>query len=193
MSQTSAQTTEVSITNAKSQSQASVESKSSTTRDGSSDSTSSISTSTIQVSSRTQQVVTTIVSVSGSSTVRNILTTSQVVAAETGSASSTGAPGLSGSSGSSGSSGLSSASKKIIGGVVGGVGGAILLGGLAVVVWRIWGRKRRSAYEDNDLIDSQQGSSGREKSSSVSGHTPFRSTLDQYHNPAGPVNTASNF
>ena len=110
------------------------------------------------------------------------------------SATGSSAASLSGSNSSGGSSGLSSTSKSIIGGVVGGIGGAILLGGLAVVVWRIWGRKRRSGgYNDHDPIDSQPGSSGHEKASSLNGNTPFRSTLDQYHNPAGPVNTASNF
>ena len=93
---------------------------------------------------------------------------------------------MSGSSGSSGGSGLAPSSKKIIGGVIGGVGGAILLGGLAIVAWRIWGRNRRSAGSDNDLME---GSSGREKASSVS--DPFRSNLDSHH--AAPVNTASNF
>jgi len=106
-------------------------------------------------------------------------------------AASSSVPGLVGSSGGSGSSGLSSSTKKVIGGVVGSIGGVILLGGIAVVVWRVWGRKRRSGYDDSDPIDSQPGSSGREKRSSVSGHSPFRSTLDQYHSQ--PVNTASNF
>ena len=104
---------------------------------------------------------------------------------------SSSVPGLVGSSGGSGSSGISSSTKRVIGGVVGGIGGFILLGGIAVVVWRIWGRKRRSGYDENDPMDSQPGSSGREKRSSVSGHSPFRSTLDQYHSQ--PVNTASNF
>lgn len=74
-----------------------------------------------------------------------------------------------------------------------GIGGAILLGGIAVVVWRVWGKRKHVSDDDRDLMDSQPGSSGREKRSSVSGNDPFRSTLDQYHNPAGPVNTASNF
>jgi hypothetical protein len=47
-----------------------------------------------------------------------------------------------------GSSGLSSKSKSIIGGVVGGIGGFVLLGGIALVCWRIWGRKRQ---QDDDL------------------------------------------
>ena len=158
----------------------------------------SISTTPSSISSRTgsitQQVVTTVVSVSGSSTISSVHTTSKVVAAASAAASS-GAPALSGSNGNSGSPGLSSKSKKIIGGVIGGVGGVILLGGLAVVAWRIWGRRRGSRYDDNDPMNPLPDASDREKTSSVSGRgqSPFRSTLDQYHNPAGPVNSASNF
>ena len=97
-------------------------------------------------------------------------TSSQVVAAASAAATSSGAHGLSGPNGGSGSSGLSSKSKSIVGGVVGGVGGAILLGGLAIVFWRVWGKNRRSHDGDNDLMDHQPG---HEKNSSVSGHSPF--------------------
>ncbi len=97
-------------------------------------------------------------------------TSSQVIAAALASATSSGSPGLNGSNGGSGSSGLSSKSKSVVGGVVGGVGGAILLGGLAIVFWRVWGKSRRSHGADNDLMDPQPG---QEKSSSVSGHSPF--------------------
>lgn len=78
-------------------------------------------------------------------------------------------------------------------GVVVGVGGAIVVGVLAVVAWRIWGRRgdTHGADDDDDLINGTAvGSASREKAPSPS--TPFRATLDQYHNP-GPVNAASNF
>ena len=122
----------------------------------------------------------------------SVQTTSKVIAAAS---ASSGAPGLSGNNGGSGGSpGLSTSSKKIVGGVVGGIGGAILLGGLAVVAWRIWGRSRRTNYEEDDPMNPHPSSSGHEKSSSSDRtHSPFRSTLDQYHSPAQPVNTASNF
>ena len=103
-------------------------------------------------------------------TFSSISTSSQVIAAALASAASSGAPGISGSNSGSGSSGLSSRSKSIVGGVVGGVGGAILLGGLAIVVWRVWGKSRRSHGADNDPMDPQPG---QEKSNSVSGHSPF--------------------
>ncbi|KAI4154624.1 MAG: hypothetical protein L6R39_001361 [Caloplaca ligustica] len=148
---------------------------------------------TKSVSSRTQQFLTTVVTVSGSSTHTNVFTTSGLVPVSTSTATSTKSPSLNAGDSDSSQSGLDSSQKRIVIGVVVGIGGAILLGGIAVVVWRIWGRKGHSNEEDNDLMDSHPGSSGREKRSSISGHSPFRSTLDQYHNHGGPVNTASNF
>jgi hypothetical protein len=122
--------------------------------------------------------------------VANVMTTTSTPAAATGTA------GLNADSSSSSgsSSGLSSSDKKIIIGVVVGVGGAIVLGVLGIVIWRIQ-KKRNEAYgdEDTDLMGGTAvGSGPREKASSPSGGTPFKSTLDQYHNP-GPVNAASNF
>ncbi|KAI4245053.1 MAG: hypothetical protein L6R40_002652 [Gallowayella cf. fulva] len=145
------------------------------------------------VSSRTQQFVTTVVTVSGSSTRTNVVTTSGLKAVSTFASTSTSAPSLNGNQSGSSKSGLDSSQKRIVIGVVVGIGGAILLGGIAVVAWRIWGRKGRAKDDDNDLMGSHPGSSGREKRSSISGQSPFRSTLDQYHNQHGPVNTASNF
>ncbi|KAL4873500.1 hypothetical protein BDV12DRAFT_160149 [Aspergillus spectabilis] len=106
----------------------------------------------------------------------------------------TKSPGLSGSSDDS-DSGLDSNQKKIIIGVVVGVGGAILIGAIGVVAWRL--RARRRNAQDDDVTDLMSGtavgSGVREKAPSpTAGGTPFRSTLDQYHNP-GPVNAASNF
>lgn len=103
-------------------------------------------------------------------------------------------PSLNGDKGSS-NSGLSSSDKKIIIGVVVGVGGAILLGVLGVVFWRIQ-KKRSDAFndEDDDLMGGTAvGSGPREKAPGpTQSGTPFKNTLDQYHNP-GPVNAASNF
>lgn len=98
------------------------------------------------------------------------------------------------SSGGSGSSGLSESSKKVVIGVVVGVGGAIVIGVIALVFWRVWGRRRnRDATDEDDLMSAGTavGAGSREKAASPAG-TPFKSTLDQYHNP-GPVNAASNF
>jgi len=108
---------------------------------------------------------------------------------------STESPGLSGSSSDDSDSGLSSGQKKTIIGVVVGVGGAILIGAIGVVVWRIRARRRAAGEDDAaDLMSGTAVGTGvREKAPSpAAGGTPFRSTLDQYHNP-GPVNAASNF
>jgi hypothetical protein len=113
-----------------------------------------------------------------------VLTTAGLVAVTTGLATSS--PGLGGSSESSGSAGLSSQEKKIIIGVVVGVGGFIILGGLALVAWRVGGRKKQPPHDDVPRTASPN------VQSSTSGPNVFKSTLDQYHTPAS-VNTASNF
>ncbi|KAI4162546.1 MAG: hypothetical protein LQ342_003777 [Letrouitia transgressa] len=146
-------------------------------------------------SSTIEQVILVTVTI-GTSERISTQTTSRLVPVSTSSPSASSSPAINKEEGGSGKSGLDNSQKRIIIGVVVGIGGAILLGGIAVVTWRIWGRKRHNVDEDNDLVGSVPGSSGREhgeKTSSISGHSPFRSTLDQYHKPAGPVNTASNF
>ena len=89
-----------------------------------------------------------------------------------------------------GSSGLSSSTKATIGGVVGGVGGALLLAGLAYTAWRVWGKKKN--LHDDDMYDPNHQNQEKLSSSTNTDSTPFRSTLETYHQP-GPVNTASNF
>jgi len=149
------------------------------------------------VASSTQSYTTTIVTVTGGSTVTTAVPTEKVVSSTTGYATATVSPSLNdGSSGSgSGNGGLSTSSKKIIGGVVGGIGGAILLGGLALVAWRMWGRRRakgpRMEDEDDVFGPQQHDSLMQEKPTPAS---PFGSNgLDRYHNPGGNVNAASNF
>lgn len=113
----------------------------------------------------------------------------------TSASDSTSSPGLSKGSSEGGSSGISEDQKKIIIGVVVGVGGAILIGAIIAVFWRISSRKRKAAQNDEvtDLMSGTAvGAGAREKAPSPAGGTPFKSTLDQYHNP-GPVNAASNF
>ena len=106
---------------------------------------------------------------------------------------STAAAGLDSSGNSSGSSGISDNTKNIIIGVCVGIGGAILLGGLAVVAYRVRGRKKSQHDDDDDLMGTQLGSGSHEKTGSSNDNSPFKSTLDQYHNPAGRVNPAANF
>lgn len=98
-----------------------------------------------------------------------------------------------------GSSGMSSKTRNTIIGVVVGVGGAIVLGALGIVAWRIWGRKKQ-AEENDGLMAYDNGYSGSAEksepshspSASTSRRDPFQSTLENYHQPT-PVNASSNF
>lgn len=152
----------------------------------------STQTPTPRVSTQVQKFTTTVVTISGSSTVSHIITSSRVEAITPSSTPST-TPGLNSSNGDSGKSGLSSGQKRTIIGVVVGIGGAILLGGLAVVAWRIWGKRKTVKNDDYDPMDPLPGSADHEKTSGGGSSDPFRTHLDQHHNTAGPVNAASNF
>ncbi|KAJ5514124.1 Mid2-like cell wall stress sensor [Penicillium fimorum] len=140
-------------------------------------------TTTFKTSTTQTPVVKTITSyaTSDGSTIANVMTTTSIPS-----------PSLNGDK-SSGSSGVSASDKKIIIGVVVGVGGAILIGAVGLVFWRIH-KKRSEQYGDEDDLmgGTAVGSGPREKAPSPAGNTPFKNTLDQYHNP-GPVNAASNF
>lgn len=123
----------------------------------------------------------------------SIPVTSRTVAAVTTGYSTHTSEATLGGSDNSGSSGLSSKSKSIIGGVVGGVGGAILLGGIAIVAWRLRKKRQNQENDEDDYLSGSTGSPLREKRNSQGGNTPFQSTLESYHNPAGKPNTAANF
>ena len=88
---------------------------------------------------------------------------------------------------------MSSQTKSVIIGVVVGVGGAIVLAGLALIAWRIWGR-RKTVEESDGLMSYGNGPEKSEVGTSAVGptRTPFQSTLESYHAPT-QVNTASNF
>jgi hypothetical protein len=115
-------------------------------------------------------------------------TSLSIVQSTTGYATITSTPGLVDSGSSSSSSGLSTSSKKIIGGVVGGIGGAIFLGALALVAWRIWGRKRQSTDDDDFL-----GAATARKDSDTAHVADDESHADRYTSPAGRPNAAANF
>jgi hypothetical protein len=134
--------------------------------------------------SATQQIITTFTTESDGSTIIGTRTSSTVVPTTTNVDPATLPDGDNGG----GSSGLSESAKKTIGGVVGGIGGALLLAGLGYTAWRIWGKKK--TLHDDDLYDPNH----QEKLSTSTDNqsTPFRNNLEQYHQP-GPVNTASNF
>ncbi|KAK0313545.1 hypothetical protein LTR29_017147 [Friedmanniomyces endolithicus] len=115
----------------------------------------------------------------------SLVTTDRIVTSTTGFATATLTPALQNGGGSG--SNLSTSSKSIVGGVVGGIGGAVLIGGIAVVAWRLWGRKRRvDSGEDgrDEMLDSRDDSIRREKIGLQQG---------RYGNPGGPVTASSNF
>lgn len=64
-----------------------------------------------------------------------------------------------------------------------GVGGAILLAALGVVLWRIFGRRNKAAedhYQHDDLMNSPMGGMGMEKDR-PSGTSKFTSPLEAHH------------
>ena len=98
-------------------------------------------------------------------------------------------------------SGLTPNTRNIVIGVVVGVGGAILLGALGLVAWRIRSRKK-AAEESEGLMEYSSGYATIDKTEppnsatgtapSSASRSPFQTTLDTYHQP-NQVNTASNF
>lgn len=101
-------------------------------------------------------------------------------------------PGL--SQGSGGASGMTKGTRNIVIGVVVGVGGAIVLGALGFVAWRIWGRKKQAEEHDNlmnygDKPDERSSAGG---TATGPARNPFQSTLETYHAPT-QVNASSNF
>jgi len=76
--------------------------------------------------------------------------------------------------------------------VLGGIGGAILLGGIALVCWRIWGRKREgTGFED--VHSGTTSAVAENKPPSNSGIADDDSHMDRYNNPHGRPNAAANF
>ncbi|KAL5120533.1 hypothetical protein ACEQ8H_001551 [Pleosporales sp. CAS-2024a] len=90
------------------------------------------------------------------------------------------------------SSGLSDSNKKVIGGVVGGIGGALLLGGIALVFLRMRKRQSKVTADDDDL-NLNTGAALGDKPQRAAAASPFQTNLEQYHNPGGRPNAASNF
>lgn len=80
---------------------------------------------------------------------------------------------------------------RIIIGVCVGVGGAILMGAVIVLLLKLK-RNKANPIDEDDLMrrdGSPLADAGRKEGTESS---PFQATLDQYHRP-GPVNAASNF
>jgi hypothetical protein len=121
------------------------------------------------------------------------LVSSQTSVYTTTTPSSTSSASL--SSSDSKSSGMSSKTKNTVIGVVVGIGGAIVLAGLFIVAWRIWGR-RKNEDESDGLMGYREGASAHEKlgsAPSTAVQNPFQTTLDQYHNQSRVADVSSNF
>jgi len=166
-----------------------------TTSSSSSDTTSSTSVTSAPPTSSTPDTTTSqsVVVITNTLTVGSSLTTSYSSSTLSSTSKSTNPASL--GENQTTSSGLTPKTKTTIIGVVCGVGGAIILVGLGIVAWRIWGRKKNED-EDDGLMGFRGGSSGHEKSGSVSATgpaNPFQSTLENYHNPTKQVNASSNF
>ncbi|KAM0280654.1 hypothetical protein ACHAQH_003962 [Verticillium albo-atrum] len=142
------------------------------------------------------------------STIKTVFVTTNAQGEETSMTSESvvvSTPGLSAedNNGDSGG-GMPTKTRNIVIGVVVGVGGAIILGALAFVGFRIYNRKKR--HEENDgLMDyNTAGTSAfpsEPKSDAMSGTTaannnnnrsPFQTNLESYHQPT-QVNASSNF
>ncbi|KAF2872706.1 hypothetical protein BDV95DRAFT_628281 [Massariosphaeria phaeospora] len=139
-----------------------------------------------------QEYVTVYTTISNGQNVIVSQRTSSAALITTGQAEYTQLPDPQSGPSNSGSGGISEGNKKIIGGVIGGIGGAILLGGIAIVCWRMWGRKKRVSEDDDDLMAGTGAALG-DKSHSSPNSTPFQTNLEQYHNPGVRPNAAANF
>lgn len=89
-------------------------------------------------------------------------------------------------SGSNGGGGISTSTRNTIVGVVVGVGGAIIIGALLIVGFRV-SRKKSGAGFDDDIRGSPKSTNP------VRQQDAFKATLDQYHKPPGTVNPSANF
>ncbi|KAM0333525.1 hypothetical protein ACHAQA_002190 [Verticillium albo-atrum] len=114
----------------------------------------------------------------------------------------TSTPGLSAEDNDNGSGGMPVKTRNIVIGVVVGVGGAIILGALAFVGFRIHNRKKRQEENDGLMDYNTAGTSAfnsEPKPDTMSGSTatnnnrsPFQTNLESYHQPT-QVNASSNF
>ncbi|TDZ29503.1 hypothetical protein C8035_v005619 [Colletotrichum spinosum] len=132
------------------------------------------------------------------STIRTVIITTNsagIATSFTSESTVTSTPGLNESNSGGSSSGMSTQTRNTVIGVVVGVGGAIVLGALGFVAWRIWGKKKQA--EENDGLMEYNNQYGNEPKPDVggsqgTGRTPFQSTLESYHAP-NQVNASSNF
>lgn len=129
---------------------------------------------------------------SGDQQITQVSTGTSTSVATTGQVTFTEAPTEQQGNNQGSDGGISDSDKKIIGGVVGGVGGALLLGGIALVFWRMKKRQARVQADDDDLMAGTGAALG-DKPQNSPGSTPYGSNMDQYSSPGGRPNAAANF
>lgn len=129
---------------------------------------------------------------SGDQQITQVSTGTSTSVATTGQVTFTEAPTEQQGNNQGSDGGISDSDKKIIGGVVGGVGGALLLGGIALVFWRMKKRQARVQADDDDLMAGTGAALG-DKPQNSPGSAPYGSNMDQYSSPSGRPNAAANF
>ncbi|KAF2759794.1 hypothetical protein EJ05DRAFT_309849 [Pseudovirgaria hyperparasitica] len=127
---------------------------------------------------------------SGSSVFDTAITSEVVSEMTTGSAVATLSPS---NDGSNSDGGLSSTNQKIVGGVVGGVGGALLLGGIVLVFLRLRKKRQNKVQIDDDFAGMDYKRNENSRNSEPLNNSTFQNANDQYHQPAARPNAAANF
>jgi len=168
------------------------------------DATSIIVYSSALLATQSQAFTTTYLTVINGQTVSATSSGTRLATVTTGFVTATNPAQLvAGGGNGSSSGGLSSSTKAIIGGVVGGIGGAMILGALAVVAWRLWGRKGHGKEDEDDLMSASHYDSNSEKpmSSGTIANSGMTNSgysggeVDRYNAPHlnVPANAAQNF
>jgi hypothetical protein len=70
-----------------------------------------------------------------------------------------------------------------------GIGGAIIIGALIIVAFRLRKKKSNAGGYPEDIAGAGSPSTG----TSSRPQDAFKATLDQYHKPQGTVNPSANF
>jgi hypothetical protein len=155
--------------------------------------TDSLSTTPVLASSTSLATSVVIVTAPNGDTFSSTMVSAAIVTITIGSAASTPSPGLENSASSSSGSGLSSKDKSIVGGVIGGVAGAVLLAGIALVCWRLWGRRRYDPDQDLDFAaGTGQGLGTAPGGAEKTNLAQDEAHADRYAGPPKP-NAAANF
>ncbi|KAF8459129.1 hypothetical protein BGX38DRAFT_1138658 [Terfezia claveryi] len=137
---------------------------------------------TTRITTKTREVATVTLTISGTRSMSTIYTSEIQTTVET----STGLSQSPKDSGNNGSGGISISTRNTIIGVVVGVGGAVIIGALLIVGFRLRRKKSGTGFDD-DIRGSPSSTNPMRQQDA------FKATLDQYHKPPGTVNPSANF